>query len=88
MMMPVGLAVAALVAPIVGTFAAPDNSNSKGNLLIARFFFSYAQVMWIVLFAVTFLKAVTTPNSDPRIRHGYFIWVAAPCVIGVSTILV
>lgn len=87
MMMPVGLAVAALVAPIVDPFAV-DNSNAKGNLLIARFFFSFAQLMWIVLFAVTFLKAVTTPNSDPRLRHGYWIWLAAPCVIGMASFVI
>jgi len=87
MMIPVGLAVAALVAPIVGTFDI-ENSNSKGNLLLARFFFSFAQLMWIILFAVTFLKAATTPNSDPRVRHGYWIWLAAPCVVGMANFVI
>lgn len=83
MIFPVGLAVAALTGPIIKPFA-DDNSNSVGNVLLARFFYSFAWFMWIPLFAVTFFKVVTTHNSDPRIRHGIFIWLAAPCVLGMA----
>jgi tellurite resistance protein TehA-like permease len=85
MIFPVGLSVAALVASIVGPFDWEENSNQKGNILIARFFNSFAWVMWITLFIITFFKAITTHNSDSRIRHGYWIWLAAPCMIGLSS---
>jgi tellurite resistance protein TehA-like permease/glutaredoxin len=83
MILPVGLSVAALIAPIVPFFDV-ESENSAGNVLVARLFQSFAVVMWIVLFAINFLKVVTTHNSDNRLRHGVFIWVAAPCVIGLA----
>ena len=84
MILPVGLAVAGLVAPIVGPFDSFENSNAKGNVLIARFFNSFAWLMWITLFVITFFKVVTTHNSDNRLRHGVWIWLAAPCVLGLA----
>lgn len=83
MILPVGLGVAALVAPIVKPFP-DDNENSTGNILIARFFHSFAWLMWITLFVITFFKVVTTHNSDSRLRHGVFIWLAAPCVLALA----
>ncbi|KAL7580306.1 hypothetical protein ACA910_004342 [Epithemia clementina (nom. ined.)] len=83
MIFPVGLAVSALIAPIVGVFK-PDNVNSVANVLIARFFYSFAWLMWITLFVVTFFKVVTTHNSDDRLRHGAWIWVAAPCILAMA----
>ena len=85
MIFPVGLGVAALAAPIVGVFA-DDNGNSVGNVMIARFFYSFAWLMWITLFVGTFFKTVTTHNSDDRLRHGVFIWVAAPCILGLADV--
>ena len=83
MILPVGLGVAALVAPMVKPFP-DDNDNAVGNIYIARFFYSFAFLMWITLFVVTFFKVVTTHNSDNRIRHGVFIWLAAPCVLALA----
>ena len=40
--------------------------------------------MWITLFIVTFFKTVTTHNSDDRLRHGVWICVAAPCLLGMA----
>jgi tellurite resistance protein TehA-like permease len=77
MIMPVGLSVAALVAPVIPMFAV-DSDHAGGEIFIARFFQSFALFMWIVLFTITFFKVVTTHNSDTRVRHGIFIWVAAP----------
>lgn len=81
MILPVGLSVAGLVTPIVDLF---DNANSVGNILIARFFQSFAVIMWVVLFTISFFKVVTSHNSDNRLRHGVFMWIAAPCVIGLA----
>ena len=81
MMLPVGLAVAALICPMIPMF---DKDNTDYNVLVAPFFQSLAVVMWIVLFVINFLKVVTTHNSDDRLRHGVFIWVAAPAVIGLA----
>eukprot|EP00538_Stauroneis_constricta_P000528 CAMPEP_0119546512 /NCGR_PEP_ID=MMETSP1352-20130426/899_1 /TAXON_ID=265584 /ORGANISM="Stauroneis constricta, Strain CCMP1120" /LENGTH=996 /DNA_ID=CAMNT_0007591223 /DNA_START=151 /DNA_END=3141 /DNA_ORIENTATION=+ len=83
MIIPVGLSVAALVAPIIPFFSA-DNSDSIGTVFVAQFFQSFAQLMWLVLFTITFFKTVTTHNSDNRVRHGIWIWLAAPCVIGLA----
>ena len=83
MILPVGLGVAGLVAPLVKPFP-EDNENSVGNMQIARFFYSFAWFMWITLFVVTFFKTVTTHNSDHRLRHGVFIWLAAPCILGLA----
>jgi tellurite resistance protein len=87
MILPVGLAVAALVDPVVGAFS-NDNAKSVGNHYLARFFFSIAWLMWIALFAITFFKTVTTPNSDERNRHGIWIWVATPCVLGLADFVI
>ncbi|GAX15836.1 hypothetical protein FisN_2Lh445 [Fistulifera solaris] len=84
MIVPVGLAVASLVASTIEPFATEENSNSKGNLMLARFFQSFGSLMWIALFAVTFFKTVIDHNSDNRVRHGVWIWLAAPCMIGLS----
>jgi tellurite resistance protein TehA-like permease len=83
MILPVGLGVAALVAPLVKPFP-DDNDNSVGNVYLARFFYSFAWLMWLTLFILTFFKVVTTHNSDNRIRHGVFIWLAAPCVLAMA----
>ncbi|CAB9507889.1 Glutaredoxin-C4 [Seminavis robusta] len=83
MILPVGLSVAALVCPMIPLFDL-DNDNARGNVLVARLFQSFAVVMWIVLFVINFLKVVTSHNSDNRLRHGVFIWVAAPCIIGMA----
>lgn len=87
MIFPVGLAISAMAAPIVLPFKA-DNSNSVANILIARFFYSFAWLMWITLFVVTFFKTVTTHNSDDRLRHGIWIWLAAPCVLGLAEFVI
>jgi tellurite resistance protein TehA-like permease len=87
MVMPVGLAVAALVGQMIGFFGA-ENENAVGNTFIARFFFSFAWLMWITLFVVTFFKTVTTHVNDARLRHGLWMWLAAPCVIGLANMVV
>lgn len=80
MILPVGLAIAALVGSRVGWF-----SESRGvDQDIGQFFLSFAIFMWIVLFVVTFYKVVTQHNSDDRLRHGVAIWVAAPAVIALA----
>lgn len=92
MIMPVGLSVAALSAVSIPMFNvnlndSPDDVTKKilANLLVARFFLSFAYLMWITLFVLGFFKVVTSHNSDNRIRHGVFIWLAAPCVIGLAS---
>mmetsp|Transcript_26567 Transcript_26567/g.61032 ORF Transcript_26567/g.61032 Transcript_26567/m.61032 type:complete len:971 (+) Transcript_26567:150-3062(+) len=87
MIFPVGLAVSALCAPVVGVFDG-DNGNSVGDIYIARFFYSFAWLMWITLFVLTFFKTVTTHNSDDRLRHGAFIWIAAPCILGLAEYII
>lgn len=87
MIMPVGLSVAALCATIIPMFQVDvnnDDNHVEANVLVARFFFSFAYLMWVTLFVVTFFKVVTTHNSDNRLRHGVLIWLAAPCIIGLA----
>jgi tellurite resistance protein TehA-like permease len=83
MILPVGLSLAALIAPVIPFFDF-DSDNRVGNILVARFFQSTAVGMWVVLFVTTFFKVVTSHNSDNRLRHGVFMWVAAPCAIGLA----
>lgn len=83
MILPVGLSVAGLITPILPLFPF-DSDNYEGTIYLARFFNSFAQVMAITLFVITFFKVVTTHNSDSRIRHGVFIWLATPCALGLS----
>lgn len=83
MVFPVGLAVAALVGPVVMSFEL-GAQPSVANALLARFFYSFAWLMWITLFIITFFKVVTGHNSDDRLRHGVFIWVAAPCALALA----
>jgi Voltage-dependent anion channel len=83
MIFPVGLAVAAFVAPVVGVFA-DDNERAGGNATLARFFYSFSWLLWITLFVVTFFKVVTQHNSDDRVRHGVFFWLATPCTLGLA----
>ena len=40
--------------------------------------------MWIALFAITFYKVLTSHNSDPRRRHGVWVWLGGVCVIGLA----
>jgi tellurite resistance protein TehA-like permease/hemerythrin-like domain-containing protein len=87
MILPVGLAVAALVGPVVGAFA-ESNGNSVGNVEIARFFYSFAWLMWITIFVITFFKVLTQHNSDNRLRHGVSIWMAAPCLLGLADFVI
>jgi tellurite resistance protein TehA-like permease len=87
MILPVGLSIAALIAPTIPMFKVnidSDNADIAQNMFVSRFFYSIAFLMWITLFVVTFLKTVTTHNSDNRVRHGAFIWLAAPCAIGLA----
>jgi tellurite resistance protein TehA-like permease len=83
MIFPIGLSVAAFVAPVVGVFA-DDNERAGGNAVLARFFYSFAWLMWITLFALTFYKVVTQHNTDDRLRHGVFLWLATPCTLGLA----
>jgi len=97
MMLPVGCLVAALVAPIIPAVNEADGMqlplqghsdatfDSKGfqNYEMARFFFSIGYAMWLVLFVITFFKVCTTHNSDDRVRHATWIWVAAPALIAI-----
>ena len=83
MILPVGLSVAGLVAPVLPIFPV-DGDSASGSVFLARFFNSFAGIMAIVLFTITFFKVVTTHNSDTRIRYGIFVWLATPCVLGLS----
>ncbi len=82
--LPVGLGVAALIAPMIPLFDPNNRTDFEGIVFIARFFQSFAVFMFMVLFTITFFKVVTTHNSDPSLRHGIFTWLAAPSILGMS----
>ena len=73
--LPVGGFVSALVAPIIPAIVDEGSEAREGilgttqNVELANFFYSYAFLMWIVLFTITFYKTVTSHNSDDRIRN-------------------
>jgi glutaredoxin 3 len=81
LMLPIGSLVAAFVAPLVPILG---DSSVKGNLLLAQFFYSFAFLMWVTIFIITFFKVVTTPNSNNTQRNTIFLWIAAPCSVGLA----
>ncbi|KAA8499144.1 S-type anion channel SLAH3 [Porphyridium purpureum] len=76
MIFPVGLFVAALVAPTL--------TASYGG--ISYFFYAPAFLMWVALFVSSFRKSVTAHASDKRSRMSLWIWVAAPAVAAIATV--
>jgi tellurite resistance protein TehA-like permease len=93
LILPVGLFVSALVAPLIPAIIvddrdtpwyAPEGTAPIANLELARFFASFGWLMWITLFVISFFKVVTTHNSDDRLQHSIWIWIAAPCVAGLA----
>ncbi|KAG1668505.1 hypothetical protein FOA52_012099 [Chlamydomonas sp. UWO 241] len=72
--MPVQNFVSALVGPMLD----PDYTWAM------QFWFSFAFVMWLVLFALTFVKAVVAKPDDDRLRPLLAIWVAAPAVAAAA----
>mmetsp|Transcript_1346 Transcript_1346/g.1855 ORF Transcript_1346/g.1855 Transcript_1346/m.1855 type:complete len:452 (-) Transcript_1346:265-1620(-) len=86
--MPTGLSVAALCGVTIPMFDIGDKDFAKARATtsFSRFFYAFAYLMWVTLFVLSFLKVVTSHNSDNRIRHGVFIWLAAPCVIGLANL--
>jgi len=72
-----------IVAQQAGDLAGVFDSRAFANYELSRFFFSIGYAMWVVLFVVTFFKTVTTHNSDDRLRHSTWIWIAAPALISI-----
>eukprot|EP00523_Entomoneis_sp_CCMP467_P011515 CAMPEP_0168717948 /NCGR_PEP_ID=MMETSP0724-20121128/261_1 /TAXON_ID=265536 /ORGANISM="Amphiprora sp., Strain CCMP467" /LENGTH=1003 /DNA_ID=CAMNT_0008764437 /DNA_START=689 /DNA_END=3700 /DNA_ORIENTATION=+ len=80
---PVGLAVASF--GVVMPFFEETNAHfQEANVLLARFFLSFGYLLWIAIFSISLFKVVTGHNSDPRARHGVWIWMASPCIIGIA----
>ncbi|KAG1678390.1 hypothetical protein FOA52_015157 [Chlamydomonas sp. UWO 241] len=74
MIMPVQNFVSAMVGPMLD----PDYTWAM------QFWFAFAFVMWLVLFALTFVKAVVAKPDDDRLRPLLAIWVAAPAVAAAA----
>ncbi|CAD7704182.1 unnamed protein product, partial [Ostreobium quekettii] len=71
---PVGLFIAALVMPGI------DEDYQDAAYL----WFGPAVLMWIVLFTITFYRAVVGHNSDDRLRPSMWIWLACPAIAMVT----
>jgi len=84
---PTGLAIAAFCAPVIGPFA-EDKPISIANVSIARFFMSFAWLLWITLFVITFFKVLTGHNSDKSLRHGIWLWIATVSVLGFAELMI
>eukprot|EP00040_Diaphanoeca_grandis_P030427 m.179806 g.179806 ORF g.179806 m.179806 type:complete len:1009 (+) comp31989_c3_seq5:109-3135(+) len=82
LILPVGGFVSALVAPIIEAIVVDGNymANVDANVELANFYYSFAFLMWIVIFTISFFKVATTHNSDDRLRNQIFIWIAPPAV--------
>mmetsp|Transcript_38079 Transcript_38079/g.84818 ORF Transcript_38079/g.84818 Transcript_38079/m.84818 type:complete len:945 (+) Transcript_38079:211-3045(+) len=74
MIMPVSNFVAAMVGPIID----PKYTDA------CQFWFGFAFVMWLALFALTFVKSIIQKHDDDRLRPLLAIWVASPSVMGVA----
>ena len=81
----IGLGVAAFTAPVVGPFSLVD-PNATATAVIARFYGSFSWTLWITLFVVSFFKVLTQPSNDNRLKHGIWLWLAAPCTLAIGDI--
>jgi tellurite resistance protein TehA-like permease len=82
-LLPIGLSIAAFSTPLVGPVSF-DVKAAVGNPWIGRFYASFANVLYITLFTITFFKAITGHNSKFRDRYAYFYWIAASASIGLA----
>lgn len=73
-MPPVGTFIAALVGPTL------DENYTEA----AYFWFAFAFVMWLILFPITFYKAIVFVDADERMRPILFIWIAPPAIASVT----
>ncbi|DBA68888.1 TPA: hypothetical protein ACH3X2_013364 [Trebouxia sp. C0005] len=71
-----------LVAPVGGPFvmALVAPAISRAYVEAALFGFGFALIMWLVLFTMTFQRAITAANADDRHRPAMWMWVAAPAI--------
>ncbi|KNC79050.1 hypothetical protein SARC_08537 [Sphaeroforma arctica JP610] len=44
------------------------------------YLFGFALLMWLMLFAITLQKHITSANADERLRGNVFLWVASPAI--------
>lgn len=89
MMAPVGNFISAIA---FGTYEDVNGAITlKGNinyLFVGRLWFAVAIVFGIVLFTITFQKAILDHHSDPRTRPTLFIWMAACAVAGPAYVAI
>jgi tellurite resistance protein len=89
MMAPVGNFISAIA---FGTYEDVQGAITlKGNinyLFVGRLWFSVAIVFGIVLFTITFHKAILDHHSETRTRPTLFIWMAACAVAGPAYVAI
>jgi tellurite resistance protein TehA-like permease len=79
----VGLALAGFCTPIVGALA-KNEQQENGNAWLGRFYVAFSQMVFTPIYVITFYKLLCFHNSDHRERHGWWLWVAAQCMLGLS----
>ena len=74
-----------MISPVSAFVAAVVGPGLDANYIPAmQFWFGFAFIMWLLLFALTFQKAVLHPPQDDRLRSLLAIWVAAPAVMAIA----
>lgn len=89
MMIPVGNFIAAIgFSQYAVQYRGPTLDGRMNYLFIARLWFGVAALFAIVLFIVTFRKAITDHHSDQRVRFTLWIWLATSAVTGPAYLAV
>jgi tellurite resistance protein len=89
MMAPVGNFIASVgFAQFRVAFDGYDNHGNMNYVFIARLWFAVAALFAIVLFTVTFRKALLDHHSDERVRPTLWVWLATSSIAGPAYLAV
>ncbi|RYH22982.1 DUF4395 family protein [archaeon] len=89
MMAPVGNYITALAfATYDAKYNGPDRHSDMNYLFISRLWYAVASLFAIVLFTITFKRALHDHHSDDRVRPTLWIWLATSSVAGPAYLAV
>lgn len=89
MMAPVGNFISAVAfSQIKVVYDGYDNHGNMNYVFIARLWFGVAALFAIVLFTITFRKALLDHHSDERLRPTLWVWLATSSIAGPAYIAV
>jgi tellurite resistance protein TehA-like permease/hemerythrin-like domain-containing protein len=82
MFAPVGNFIAAVAMAQIRLFGGYNMEGNMNYLFIARLWFGVAALFAIVLFTLTFRRALLDHHSDERVRPTLWVWLATASIAG------